>query len=259
MSGRTDEAILRVDFLFDLATLEGRRKRAQFFKLINGAVGQVVPYTISWCICNAIQNRCTLRYCTVLIVRNVCAGVHMGVLWGGVQIGREHSLHNSVVNVIKNMCFMPGSWEPGAISMKSVRGVVLFFRGGGVLVGSEGEGVHQGKTGIQMRAGKSRCERGGTHAHMRAYARIAGRILPSANWKDATCWRFRTEMLQMHVSKMRTEAQNRHAHDSTHPPSIHPSILPSFSPSLPRARAIALWLFRHCYRSRALLAHMIEP
>ena len=132
MSGRTDEAILRVDFLFDLATLEGRRKRAQFFKLINGAVGQVVPYTISWCICNAIQNRCTLRYCTVLIVRNVCAGVHMGVLWGGVQIGREHSLHNSVVNVIKNMCFMPGSWEPGAISMKSVRGVVHFLRGGGM-------------------------------------------------------------------------------------------------------------------------------
>ena len=127
MSGRTDEAILRVDFLFDLATLEGRRKRAQFFKLINGAVGQVVPYTISWCICNAIQNRCTLRHCTVLIVRNVCAGVHMGVLWGGVQIGREHSLHNSVVNVIKNMCFMPGSWEPGLISMKSVCGVVYLL------------------------------------------------------------------------------------------------------------------------------------
>ena len=30
------------------------------------------------------------------------------------QVGREHSLHNSVVNVIKNMCFMPGSWDPGS-------------------------------------------------------------------------------------------------------------------------------------------------
>ena len=79
-------------------------------------------------------------------------GCSHGCLVGGVQIGREHSLHNSVLNVIKNMCFMPGSWEPGAISMKSVRGVVHFLRGGGVLVGSEGEGVHQGKTGIQMRA-----------------------------------------------------------------------------------------------------------
>ena len=39
--GRADEAILRVDFMFDLATLEGRRKRAEFFKLINSAVGQV--------------------------------------------------------------------------------------------------------------------------------------------------------------------------------------------------------------------------
>ena len=32
---------MRVDFMFDLATLEGRRKRAAFFRLINGAVGQV--------------------------------------------------------------------------------------------------------------------------------------------------------------------------------------------------------------------------
>jgi hypothetical protein len=39
--GRADEAIMRVDFMFDLATLEGRRKRAAFFRLINGAVGQV--------------------------------------------------------------------------------------------------------------------------------------------------------------------------------------------------------------------------
>ena len=106
--GRSDEAILRIDFMFDLATLEGRKKRAQFFKLINGAVG---------------------------------------------QIGREHSLHNSVVNVIKNMCFMPGSWEPGS---------------------------------------------------------------PTANWKDAQCWKFRQEMLQMHVTKMREEAQNRKRKRESH-------------------------------------------
>jgi hypothetical protein len=106
--GRSDEAIMRVDFLFDLATLEGRKKRAQFFKLINGAVG---------------------------------------------QMGREHSLHNSVVNVIKNMCFMPGSWEPGS---------------------------------------------------------------PTANWKDAQCWKFRKEMLDIHVNKMREEAQNRKRKRESH-------------------------------------------
>ena len=66
--GAEDEAIMRVEFLFDAETTEGKKRRCDFFRLINGAVGQV---------------------------------------------GREHSLHNSVVNVIKNMCFMPGSWEPG--------------------------------------------------------------------------------------------------------------------------------------------------
>ena len=87
------------------------------------------------------------------------------------------------------------------------------LKGGGVHVGWA-EGRFQGKKDCDPDANhkvqKPLFERGRIHAHThtRTYAHISGS--PTANWKDATCWRFRTEMLQLHVSKMRTEAQNRY-------------------------------------------------
>ena len=51
--GAEDEAILRVEFLFDAETAEGKKRRCDFFRLINGAVGQVgcVCVCLRVCVC----------------------------------------------------------------------------------------------------------------------------------------------------------------------------------------------------------------
>ena len=173
-------------------------------------------------------------------------GCSHGCLVGGVQIGREHSLHNSVLNVIKNMCFMPGSWEPGAISMKSVRGVVHFLRGGVCLWGQRGKVCIRARLGSRCGL-ESRGAKEGAHTHTCAHThalqgefcrRQTGRTRP-AGGSVLRCCRCTCPRcaLKPRTGMHMTAPTLPPARPPSLPPSIHQSFLPSRPPSLARARS----------------------